>query len=563
MPKISVLMPVYNTKEEYLRQAIESILCQTYSDFEFIIINDGSTNNAKDVILSYKDDRIRYFEQENKGIGATRNRSLKEAKGELCALMDSDDISLPNRLQIEAEYMDAHKDIDVLGSAFSYISDNTVVTHKRNPKYIDWLKETQLGNPTVMFRRESFLKYGLRCNEKISTSEDYEFYSRAARYLKFENLPDVLLNYRVLSSSNSHKYPGNLKQNDIIIRQNMLNFLTDDIMLQEKIKKLLFPQKEKRSLLKQIFSVRNKYKNGIKYKVLTIFGINIKFKVKQKNCLIIKLMGGLGNQMFQYAFGKALESKNSQNGAKRRVLFDNTWFDEIKDKNSNGVTLREYALGIFKPNITFSTKKQRKNCKKTDVTNIPFSFDSSLFKQNNAYIEGYFQNENYFSDIPEIIRKEFNFPKISETDEFNTNILKKIHSCKNPVFIHIRRGDYLNLKGWALSDKYYHNAVNYIKSHINSPTFFVFGQDCDDYIKNELKLDVPYELIGNTNSDNHEDWKDMFLMSQCKHGIIANSSFSWWAAWLCQNDDKIIVAPTPWLDNNDETICKNWVKIER
>ena len=103
---ISVLMPVYNTKEEFLRTAIESILNQTFSNFEFIIINDGSTNNAEDVILSYKDDRIIYLKQENQGIVAALNNGWDRAKGEYIARMDSDDISFPDRFEKQIEYLE-------------------------------------------------------------------------------------------------------------------------------------------------------------------------------------------------------------------------------------------------------------------------------------------------------------------------------------------------------------------------------------------------------------------------------------------------------------------------
>lgn len=96
---ISVLLPVYNTKEEYLRECIESILNQTFSNFELLILNDGSTNNVEDVILSYKDSRIKYYKQENLGITSARNKLLTLAKGKYIAIADHDDISTPDRLE--------------------------------------------------------------------------------------------------------------------------------------------------------------------------------------------------------------------------------------------------------------------------------------------------------------------------------------------------------------------------------------------------------------------------------------------------------------------------------
>ena len=116
-PKVSVLMPVYNTKEEYLREAIESILNQTFRDFEFLIIDDGSTNGAQAVIKSYQDERIRFVQNEtNLGIFKTRNKLCAMARGEYVATFDSDDISLPTRLEKEVAYLDEHPDVSVVGA---------------------------------------------------------------------------------------------------------------------------------------------------------------------------------------------------------------------------------------------------------------------------------------------------------------------------------------------------------------------------------------------------------------------------------------------------------------
>jgi len=120
--KVSVLFPVFNTKEEYLRAAIESILSQTFSDFEFLILNDASTNNAEEVIKSYTDPRIKYFKNEkNPGISETRNKLLDLATGEYLAIMDHDDISLPNRLQKQIDYLNNNPEVGVVSSHIGYI----------------------------------------------------------------------------------------------------------------------------------------------------------------------------------------------------------------------------------------------------------------------------------------------------------------------------------------------------------------------------------------------------------------------------------------------------------
>ena len=268
--------------------------------------------------------------------------------------------------------------------------------------------------------------------------------------------------------------------------------------------------------------------------------------------------------MFQYAFGKALEYE-----LKQKVLFDDSWFREAKKEivnekkeNSIGVVMRDYGLNIFNLNILFANDQQIRSCKNVVREKRDFVYDEKLLKDygSSCYI-GYFQNEGYFKRIRSQIKEAFKFPSIPLTDKFNQEWLDKIRKSENSVFIHIRRGDYLNLKGWTLSMDYYKRAVKYIQDNVENPRFFVFGQDCGNYIKNEFGIDVPFEIVGEINSKNKEDWKDLVLMKACKHAIIANSTFSWWAAWLGRaNTDGIVIAPTPFIHGRDEIVCDNWVK---
>ena len=301
-----------------------------------------------------------------------------------------------------------------------------------------------------------------------------------------------------------------------------------------------------------------------KRKVITIFGIKIKYK-EVPDKLIVKFIGGLGNQMFQYGFGKSLEKIT-----RKKVLFYKhhpeyyqRFIVNENGENAKGAMVRQYALDIFDLNITFATDRQYKSCEmKFNVGNNPFDFNPELFKkQKSALYIGYFQNEKYLNPVRKQLEKDLTFPKIKKDDTFNQNWLKKIRSCENPVFIHIRKGDYVNL-GWDLSMEYYTKAIKYIKEHVENPTFFVFGQKCSDFIKNEFISDIPFEIIGETNSDNKEDWKDIVLMEECKHAIIANSTFSWWAAWLGKANNGIVTAPSPFLFKRDEIICSHWVKIK-
>lgn len=272
LPKISVLMPVYNTKEEYLREAIESILNQTYDNFEFIIINDGSTNNAEEVILSYKDKRIRYFKQKNKGVATTLNYGFNLAKCEYIARMDSDDISLPERFAKQVAFLEKNKNVAIIGSWHKEFPKTKISKMPKEIKILDLFRSNLVSHPTIMLRRKEFKKYNLHYNPNMSC-EDYELWTRVVRILKFYNLQEVLLLYRVNGQNISSK-KGVFTESENKLRRNLLTFLTSDIKLQKKLENLL--SKNKNSFWENIFSVKNSFDK--KYKIICILGIKIKIK---------------------------------------------------------------------------------------------------------------------------------------------------------------------------------------------------------------------------------------------------------------------------------------------
>lgn len=225
MPKISVIMPVYNTKEAHLRCAIESILNQTFGNFEFLIVDDGSQNNVQEVIDSYNDARITLFDnKKNKGLIYSLNRALDEANGEYIARMDSDDESLPERFEMQVKYLDEHPEISLIGSSIQYFDNSTRVFEA--PEGSDeikflMLKENVIAHPTVMFRKSDF--NDLRYDEKFKHAEDYELWVRALlRGLKFENLPKVLLNYRIHKGQVGSNYNKKQRENAAKAKRELL-----------------------------------------------------------------------------------------------------------------------------------------------------------------------------------------------------------------------------------------------------------------------------------------------------------------------------------------------------
>lgn len=205
MPKVSVLMPVYNTEESYLREAIESILNQTFSDFEFIILNDGSTNNAQDVILSYSDSRINYvINEKNLGLIKTLNKGFDLAKGEYIARMDSDDISLPERFQKQVNFMDENPNVHVVGTWYEWFPKCKVQKPATNDKAIKeclLASSNSIAHPTVMLRKSVIDNLQARYDENFAYVEDYALWLSLIDKVDFANIDEILLKYRIHPNS--------------------------------------------------------------------------------------------------------------------------------------------------------------------------------------------------------------------------------------------------------------------------------------------------------------------------------------------------------------------------
>ncbi|MBN1314440.1 MAG: glycosyltransferase [Anaerolineales bacterium] len=208
-PRVSVLMSVYNS-ERYLCQAIDSILCQTWSDFEFLIVNDGSTDRSREIITSLKDPRIRLIDNStNIGLTKSLNRGLELAGGEYIARQDADDVSYPTRLERQVEYLDSHPDVALLGTRMRIIDESG---KKRKPsRYQMPLENTSIkwslmfGNPiahtSVMYRRSIVWDRLKGYDEQYLRSQDFELWSRLLEKYNANNLPDILVEIRRHSES--------------------------------------------------------------------------------------------------------------------------------------------------------------------------------------------------------------------------------------------------------------------------------------------------------------------------------------------------------------------------
>ena len=209
MPRISVLMPVYNTRPEHLREAMDSILAQTFTDFEFLILNDCSPNaDVEEVVKSYSDPRIVYAVNErNLGISGSRNHLIDMAKGEYLAVMDHDDVSLPERFEKQVAFLDAHPEVGVVGTHTRNVGDGKIKPRPTEDVAIKkmLMVHCDLSHPSCMLRSSVLKKHGIRYEEIFSPAEDYSLFARLIPVTQFAILPEALFEYRAWKGNTSHK----------------------------------------------------------------------------------------------------------------------------------------------------------------------------------------------------------------------------------------------------------------------------------------------------------------------------------------------------------------------
>lgn len=215
MPKVSVLMPIYKTNEKYLREAIESIINQTFTDFEFLILDDCPDDDREKIVKSYKDKRIKYLKNEcNLGITLSRNKLIDMSQGEYLAVFDHDDISLPTRLEKEVRYLEEHLDVGVVGTrSKNMIAKRTAFIPIDNHDIkIALMGGNAIVHSSSMIRKSVLNDHNIRYEAGFSPAEDYALWCRLIPYTNFHNLDEVLFHYRDHADNTSHHQKNKMQQ---------------------------------------------------------------------------------------------------------------------------------------------------------------------------------------------------------------------------------------------------------------------------------------------------------------------------------------------------------------
>ena len=268
--------------------------------------------------------------------------------------------------------------------------------------------------------------------------------------------------------------------------------------------------------------------------------------------IVVRLEGGLGNQLFNYAFGRFLAEKHHT-----ELKLDISWFKNFQKSHHTVCKLSNFNIIE-----NFATEDETKNLPIVNDTDITSVFIPE-FKNtsNNVIISGLFQSEKYFIEIADIIRKEFALKNpLHKNSKFWA---EKILRADCAVALHMRLGDYISpnsrqMRG-VVYPEYFLECINELKKNYPQITLFIFSDELN-WARENLKFDVPTEFVEGC----EVDYEELYLMSICKHNIIANSTFAWWSAWLNQNPDKKIFTPYPWHFNGhggNTLVPEDWIKI--
>ncbi len=289
---------------------------------------------------------------------------------------------------------------------------------------------------------------------------------------------------------------------------------------------------------------------------------------------IIKVIGGLGNQMFQFALATSLKKAFPH----ERILLDLKDFHGYRIHNGfelphifnidyqeatwKDIFKVSYPIGNYTLSRFF--KKFLPPRKSMIIENDPKDIIPSVFDDDrDLYYDGYWQHEFYFKHLAEQMRHIYTFPKLK--DDKNLQVVSEIEG-KNSVSIHIRRGDYLTnpLFKDICNLNYYQEAIQYMNAYIKPDVYCVFSDDMD-WCKTHLSTFLDFEKCIFIDWNKSKDsYIDMQLISMCKHNIIANSTFSWWGAWLNTNPDKTVIAPKKWINTKHiyhDPIPDTWLRL--
>lgn len=607
-PMISVIVSIFNV-QDYVEKAIESIVHQSYENLEIILVDDGSTDNSGRLCDEFSkiDRRIKVIHKKNGGLSSARNTGIESSTGEYIAFVDGDDWIDSTMYE---DLLGAIKkyDADLAICSYKEISRKGIIDRSTDKVtvfegsqtlrvFVEEIEEYCIQNAAWNKLYHRNLMGNLRFPEgklyedivyttKLLAASKKAVYLDHAYYNYLFDRSDSIMNTKRVGRILTDQIPAYEEKGEFLLslREEEL-YLTHQFFF---YKRMLLHYKEAREKKPEgyeefIQELRKRVCKNIVWKafegrskgewlrmklfaaspwLFTAFtDVNEKYilpyklwKASQKDPLVvIQLSGGMGNQMFQYALYLQLKELG------RNVKIDDR--TEYQGRNARPIRLPIFNAVYTTPTETemkcltdsyldIGSKIRRKitGRKTAEYKEKSHLFEDKILEMERAYLVGWWQSEKYFAAVKDKVKSAFVFQNIKLTKE----MLKYEEAIKNTnsVSVHIRRGDYLEISevyGGICTEEYYERGMKKMKEEQPDCHFFIFTNDIP-WVKEHMQGEDITLIEGNTEDTGYID---MYLMTKCKHFILANSSFSWWGCYLSESEDKKVIAPSQWFRGRD------------
>ena len=600
-PKVSVLMPVYNA-DEFLSEAIESVLNQTFRDFELIVIEDGSTDTSADILRTVRDPRLRIIDNgTNLGLIRSLNQGIGLARGQYIARMDADDISLPDRFAKQVAFLDGHPEIAVCGTWFRTIGIHDRI-HKHPAKHQDIVEDLLhvgcvIGHPTVMFRKSAVDE--IQYESAFEHAEDYRLWARLSSRFKLANLPEVCLLYRTHAEQVSESKAAAQRLAALRIRAFLASSVAPDLSPKERrwVERAftgegLFDVEELGSVREALLNLISANASSGRFQqkryiqllarvwMLACFRYAINrrraFRVYLNTSLpllkawpsfvrlvsrtlaqrtvartrqmvrgliplrrvIVRISGDLASQMFQYSAGVAVSQMTGL-----KLVIDTSDF-KLFTRHRNlldGWRLSGQPLTHADAGVI--------GCELVHQRSVQGDLSSQARSAvgRGRYLVGEWRSHRYFANYREQLQQEFR--PIGRPTSQRMSVITDLQN-KPSVVILISPANFavqregMDMGAWPPSapDDFYERAMAMIRATEPDVNVMVFISQRNSFHLPSLEKLRPDRVL----SVNEQSRDDLYMLTQSKHFIIPASWFGWWAAWLGSSLGKRVIAPKRW-----------------
>lgn len=607
-PVISVIVSIYNV-QDYVKRSVQSIQNQTYKNLEIILVDDGSTDNSGKICDEFAkyDERIKVIHKVNGGLSSARNEGIRIAAGEYIAFVDGDDWiddtmyegMMSAMLKYDADIAICnYKEISKKGIRDTSTDDITVFEGRETLKvFIEEDEKYQIQNAAwnKLYKRslmgnlsfpEGKLFEDIVYTTKLLAGSKKAVYVNKAYYNYIFDRSDSIMNSKKVERLITDQIPAYREKGEFLLSIGEKElFLTHQFFF---YKRMLLHYKDTREKKPEGYEkfIRDLRKvicdkpvweafegksrgEWLRMKLYTISPllydgftyINENYILPNKMVkatageplVVIQLSGGMGNQMFQYALylqlkalGKnvKIDDKTEYEGRKARPIR----LSVFDDKYETPTEVEMKCLTDSYPDVVSKIRRKLTGRKTAAYMEKSQFFDAKVLEMNRAYLIGWWQSEKYFASVKESVREAFTFKNMNLSEAMK--VYEEAMENSNSVCVHIRRGDYLQVDevyGGICTEEYYEKAMQKMRAEVPGCCFFIFTNDIP-WAKEHMQGEDITVVEGN---DEDAGYIDMYLMTRCKHYILANSSFSWWGCYLNSTRNKKVIAPRIWANGRD------------